>query len=136
MKTTEREREWKRRYRLKNKAKILARERIRRAKQSPEHRRSAKLRCKYKITLEDFDNMLQQQEGVCAICGNPEYRVDPVIKKVRNLSVDHCHKTGKVRGLLCSDCNIGLGAYRDDLYRLAKAIVYLSKQQSKKSDHT
>lgn len=61
------------------------------------------LKCRYNITLDQYDEIFEQQNGVCAICGEPE------IKK--RLSVDHDHKTGKIRGLLCQRCNFNLGIY-------------------------
>ena len=54
----------------------------------------------YNITLAEYDQMFEDQKGVCAICGNPENN--------RRLAVDHDHKTGKVRGLLCTRCNVKL----------------------------
>ena len=62
------------------------------------------LRAKYGLTLEDYDNMLEQQKGVCAICGG----INP---SGRRLAVDHDHKTGEIRGLLCQHCNTHLGWY-------------------------
>ena len=56
----------------------------------------------YGITLEQFDSMLEAQGGVCAICGSVNHNG-------RRLDIDHNHKTGKIRGLLCQACNIRLG---------------------------
>jgi NMD protein affecting ribosome stability and mRNA decay len=73
-----------------------------------------------------YETMFEAQKGVCAICGNPE--------KVRNgrrrggykkMAMDHDHKTGKVRGLLCQMCNQGLGSFKDSPDLLTKAIKYL-----------
>lgn len=77
---------------------------------------------RFGITLENFTAMLVQQGGVCAICGQP-----PLNTNRRNwrLNVDHCHKTGAVRALLCSNCNNGLGCFHDDAALLRKAISYL-----------
>lgn len=94
-------------------------------KLTPEQHRRANLKRYFGITPEQYDEMLQRQGGVCAICGNPEqhrYRGEP-----RRLSVDHCHGKGKVRGLLCSDCNMGLGQFKDDPVRLRAAIKYLQR---------
>lgn len=66
--------------------------------------------------------MLGEQGGVCAICGQKEtstYR-----GKVRKLAVDHCHKTGRVRGLLCMNCNQGLGKFQHSHELLIKAATY------------
>lgn len=81
--------------------------------------RDRNLRGRYGITLDDYNKMHNEQGGTCAICGLAE-RVSN-----RSLAVDHCHATGKVRGLLCSACNIALGKFQDDKERLLKAISYL-----------
>lgn len=79
---------------------------------------------KYGITLDQYRAMFDAQEGKCAIClGQPKGR-----NAVNNrLDVDHCHTTGKVRGLLCSDCNTSLGKLSDDIGNLKRAIQYLEK---------
>lgn len=71
----------------------------------------------YGLTVERYQQMLDAQSGVCAICGSA-----PAGKR---LAVDHCHKTGRVRGLLCDMCNHGLGRLQDDTEILRKAITYL-----------
>jgi len=78
---------------------------------------------RYNITLEQRNQMLADQKGVCAICGNPFGNTSPC--------VDHCHITGKVRGLLHPKCNIGLGYFDDDLIRLNQAANYLLKHVQK-----
>lgn len=82
----------------------------------------------YGITLHDYDQMLTVQGGVCAICHQPE------IRKGRGgddkpLAVDHCHVSGKVRGLLCDACNNMLGRAHDDPQRLRAAADYLEASQ-------
>lgn len=72
----------------------------------------------YGLTPEDFDRLLAEQNGKCAICGEG-------CSTGQNLSVDHCHTAGHVRGLLCRNCNRGLGLFGDDPERLAKAAAYL-----------
>ena len=79
----------------------------------------------YGIQPEDYDRMLTEQNGVCACCGGKE--TNP---KKKHLSIDHCHKTGEVRSLLCDRCNRGIGALNDDLDILRKAVVYLERYQS------
>lgn len=85
---------------------------------------AGKLRYRYGITLDDYERMLAAQGGGCAICarlpadaGNPEHWTDV-------LCVDHCHATGKVRGLLCNDCNlaIGRGKSPETLERMASYV--------------
>ena len=81
------------------------------------------LRYKYGLTKEQYDRMLAGQDGGCAICKRPE--TAKIKGKVMDMAVDHCHKTGKVRGLLCSTCNTALGSFRDDPEIIRKAIEYL-----------
>ena len=77
----------------------------------------------YGITIEQHNQMLEQQNGVCAICGG-------LNKNGKNLGIDHCHRTNKVRGLLCMKCNLTLGAVDDSIELLANAIRYLEKERS------
>ena len=77
------------------------------------------LKQRYNISIEDFDKILERQNGVCAICFQEEGF------KNRSLAVDHCHTTGKIRGLLCGNCNQGIGNLRDSVNYLQNAIKYL-----------
>jgi hypothetical protein len=80
--------------------------------------RKFQLKRKYGLTLEEYDALLEEQAGGCAICGgtNPSgFR----------LAVDHNHETGEVRGLLCTNCNFVLGYSHDDPALLRKTIRYL-----------
>ncbi len=81
--------------------------------------REGKLRRRYGITVDDYERMFYDQGGVCAICETP---------KAETLSVDHCHTTLKVRGLLCNQCNRGMGLLGDDVDNLARAIAYLEDE--------
>lgn len=81
------------------------------------------LKRKYGITLEWYRNQLFKQNNVCAICKQPEKAV--IRGKVIAMPVDHCHKTGKARGLLCTKCNRGLGLFEDNVDFLNNAIEYL-----------
>lgn len=87
----------------------------------------------YGITLEDYQSMLGRQSGCCAICGtnSPFGRLDNNARKRkrRTFSVDHCHATGKVRGLLCGRCNIALGNFEDDTELLRAAIAYIERHR-------
>lgn len=85
------------------------------------------LQASYGLSLEDYEAMLDAQEGVCAICksDNPAGEGN-FPKKALSFSVDHCHSTGKVRGLLCNTCNRGLGFFKDDMALLVSAQEYLS----------
>jgi hypothetical protein len=82
------------------------------------------------ISHEQYDAMLVKQGGVCAICRNPEPALDSRTGKPRGLAVDHTHKDGGVRGLLCSLCNRGLGMFRDDATLLSRAIQYVAASRS------
>ena len=81
--------------------------------------RKSHLKRKFGLTLEEYDKMWQAQGGVCAICG----KVNP---NGWALSVDHDHKTGDIRALLCTMCNAGLGNFYDTPELLLKALYYLS----------
>jgi hypothetical protein len=74
---------------------------------------------RYNLTPDEYQVLLVKQNGVCAICRRPPWG------KRNVLMVDHDHETGKVRGLLCSTCNVGLGALHDDAELLRVAIAYL-----------
>lgn len=72
----------------------------------------------YNLTIEDYKKLFDLQNGLCAICN---------LSSVKNLAVDHCHITGKVRGLLCAKCNMGIGAFEDKTSNIFEAINYLNK---------
>ena len=82
--------------------------------------RNSRIR-KYGIQPEIYYKLLYEQESRCAICRQEE--------KKRNLSIDHSHKTGKVRGLLCSNCNRGIGFLKDNVQSLKNAIQYLAENK-------
>lgn len=71
---------------------------------------------KYGIDSEQYEALLLKQGGVCGICKRASNR---------RLAVDHCHESGEVRGLLCYNCNVGLGLFKDDTVLLSAAIEYL-----------
>ena len=114
-------------WREKNKEKIRL---SRKPKQKVErkkkyiNKKDRELTKKFGITLSSFEEMMINQESKCAICGIEE----AVYKKILNqtLAVDHCHKTGKIRGLLCGNCNRALGLFKDNIDTLKQAIIYLS----------
>lgn len=81
------------------------------------------------VTREIYEQMFLAQGGVCAICKEPETTVQRT-GKVQRLSVDHCHATGKVRGLLCSWCNPALGGARDSIRILRAMIDYLKRAKA------
>jgi len=87
--------------------------------------RKYELKRLYGITLDDYNNLLKKQNYGCAICGSQ------MKSKLGNLHVDHDHKTGIVRGLLCIQCNITLGMLREDSNRIKKVLQYLEYNTSK-----
>lgn len=93
--------------------------------QNPDYFWGAELKKKYGITVEGYKIMVAQQNGVCAICSQPEKRVDHRNKKISRLAVDHCHATNRVRALLCHKCNAILGQAGDSIDLLEKCITYL-----------
>ena len=82
--------------------------------------RKSKFKRHYGISLEQYDEMLENQGGGCAICGTTKPS-----ERTKYFAVDHCHSTSKVRGLLCSKCNRGLGLFNDKPERLKAAAKYL-----------
>ena len=87
---------------------------------------------KYGLELKDYLRILNEQNGVCAICGNKETQKSNPRGKVDSLRVDHDHKTGKIRGLLCAKCNFGIAQFNDSISLLQKAIKYLNGTLEKK----
>ena len=112
--------EYQRRYREKNRDK--ARQTTRQWRNT-EHGKNKILLNKYGITLKQYNEMLDKQLHACAICKEPEYQT--LRGKAKQLSVDHDHKTGQVRGLLCQRCNTTLGRYKDDPFVWINFVSYL-----------
>ena len=86
---------------------------------NPLQRRKKRLYKNYRITPEYYNNLFIEQEGKCAICGTHQDNLK------RPLAVDHNHKTKKIRGLLCINCNAGIGYLKEDYHILLKAVEYL-----------
>lgn len=106
------------------------REYIRRYKETPEGRRKIQcrmLRNRFGITLEEYEEMLERQDGKCAICGKAESALSNAGIPGKMLAVDHDHETGRVRGLLCQRCNIGIGQFQT-AQALIMAAEYLFRQ--------
>jgi hypothetical protein len=82
---------------------------------------------RYGVTKEQYESMVAAQNNLCAICNRPEKDVHQS-GRLKSLSIDHCHKTGKVRGLLCFACNSSIGKFDDDVDLLRSAIRYLEKE--------
>ena len=90
-------------------------------KNSPELKASnhaRQIKVQYGISIEQYNEMLKRQNGVCKICKS---------ENNRRLCVDHCHKTGRIRGLLCDNCNKAMGILGDDPVRLRLCAKYLEE---------
>lgn len=100
-------------------------QRIERISSNPEkyyrQRRAVLIRHKYGMEPDEYEAMLEKQGGACAICRRV---VDSL------LCVDHCHDSLKIRGLLCKNCNTGLGMFQDRTHWLKNAIEYLERGES------
>jgi hypothetical protein len=79
------------------------------------------------ITIEQYNQMHVEQKGLCVICNQPETRINSSNKKPGRLVIDHCHKTKKVRALLCHNCNTGIGKFFDDPVRIIRAARYVKQ---------
>lgn len=113
VKTKSERAEWMRAYRINN----------------PRKFKNVDLKRMYGMDLDAYEALEKSQNGVCAICKRPEARRHPTTGEVKYLAVDHCHDSKKIRGLLCTACNHGLGNFQDDIDRLKAAIRYLKKHQ-------
>lgn len=120
----ERQRRW--RSRPENKAKVNVYMKARYAaltleekREEFEYRWRLSLKKRFGMTPDDYMRMLDRQNGVCGICGRTNGQ--------KKLCVDHCHATGRVRGLLCTKCNKGLGIFDDDVTRIVRAAEYLKE---------
>jgi predicted transcriptional regulator len=91
--------------------------------QNIDHHRNYRLNKEFNISLEEYNQMSEAQNHVCAICSQPETLT--INGKVAKLAVDHCHSTKHVRQLLCRVCNTTLGAIKEDTDILQKMIDYL-----------
>jgi len=76
---------------------------------------------KYNLSLEEFNLLLTKSQNACQIC-----------KRKEDLCIDHCHKTNKVRGILCKNCNTGIGMLQDDIEVLSKSIAYLEMAEAER----
>ncbi len=104
-------------WRAKNREKTRAYDRDWR-KANPTKRASYAMKHRYGITHAERDALIVKQKHRCALCRT---------KDVKRWHVDHCHSTGRVRGILCPNCNVGLGHFRDQPRLLTRAIDYLKK---------
>lgn len=96
-------------------------------RKNPEKVKESKRRAKYNMT-SSYKEMLNAQNGRCKVCN---VHAEDVHNKV--LHVDHCHSTGQVRGLLCSNCNTALGLLKDNLYNIERLFNYLKESNGNSS---
>lgn len=87
-----------------------------------ERKRITTMLRRYGMTPEDYDRMLLEQNGTCAICSRTAEQ-----ERYKRLNIDHCHETGKVRGLLCTPCNHAIGVLGDTAEHVKKAVAYLER---------
>ncbi len=90
-----------------------------------QHRQRVGVSHRLNVTKLQYDLMLEKQSHVCLICKNPEKSI--LKGKIKNLAIDHCHSSGKIRGLLCQKCNQGLGIFSDNPILLRQAANYLEQ---------
>ena len=89
---------------------------------NPEAVKNSKLKQTLGVTLADKNKMIEKQKGRCPIC-----KIN--LKDAKFTPVDHCHTTGKIRGVLCGNCNVGIGHLKDSLMNLFRAAMYLVKNR-------
>jgi hypothetical protein len=120
---------YRREYVRKNKDRIAEINRKSRENMSPEKReamlarkRITTMMRRYGLTPDDYDRMLQEQAGTCALCSRT-----PEQERYKRLNIDHCHDTGRVRGLLCTPCNHAIGVLGDTAEHIRRAVAYLER---------
>lgn len=124
-KNKERIKEVRIKYRINNKESIRIKQNLYRKKHgrhrsdySKENSRKYNLKSMYNISIEEYDLMCLKQGNACAICQKIH---------IKRLVIDHCHTTGKVRGLLCNNCNSGIGFLQENIEVMKNAILYLKR---------
>jgi hypothetical protein len=100
-------------------------EKKRQYQSTPAQKVTSHIKQKYGLSMGDYEKMLADQGGVCAICG---VAPDDTSNLWNRLVVDHDHETNRVRGLLCHRCNTGLGQFMDNINRLQQAVAYLGRR--------
>jgi protein-arginine kinase activator protein McsA len=87
--------------------------------------KKSRLKLQYNLSVEAHNKMLESQKYRCKICNTPFDNSNNITSD----RVDHCHKTGRIRGLLCGNCNLGLGNFKDNIESMKSAILYLMENQ-------
>jgi len=96
-------------------------------RRNPDKTFAYRLKQDHNVTVEFYNKLYEEQKGLCKICNKPETLINNKSKKIARLSLDHCHKKGNFRGLLCRRCNHTLGNIEDSLDWLEAAKQYLLK---------
>lgn len=109
-------------FRSKSKKRYEEREETKEAYVRASHKFNVK---RYGLSLESYDQMFEDQDGKCKICGTTVYKPTDQKGMLETACIDHCHETGKVRGLLCRKCNTGIGSFKESLTVLRCAVDYL-----------
>lgn len=118
-----------RRWRLNNPETHRARGR-RWTRKNPEKAKAMYVRSDHGISMDEFQKMHDSQKGLCKVCSKPERAI--YRGKTRSLCIDHNHKTGKIRGLLCHRCNVALGLLEDD-FRIVESLLEYIKNDTPNS---
>lgn len=92
----------------------------------PEYEKKRWRQRKYGISEERYREMLEEQRGLCGICEEPEISIDPKTSVPKALCIDHCHRTGKVRALLCWRCNVVIGKVEERPEVLRAMVKYIA----------
>ena len=101
-------------------------------KRTSEQARASRIKHRYGITIEQYQKMVEERNNLCDVCGNPPSESNTRAHWNKKLCIDHNHDTGRVRGLLCNDCNlaVGYGKTPDILERAAKYLRFHNGQDS------
>ena len=98
-------------------------------KRNPEKAKDADLKKSYGISFDDYTTLLAEQQGACAVCRTAPGVVGTGNSSKGTLAVDHCHATGTYRGLLCTNCNLGIGSFFENPDLLIAAAEYIKKHR-------
>lgn len=98
--------------------------RIRKYGSNERGHRALWLKHKYNLDIDEYDRKIDEQGGICPICKrSPESH--PKSTRYKFFPVDHCHRTGKIRGIICHDCNLAIGLLQEDVDRIGRIVSYL-----------
>lgn len=91
--------------------------------------RNIKNKYGFKDGIDEYERLAKEQNNSCLICKNKFNSITNDTEQKRTLAIDHCHKTGKFRGIICCNCNSGLGYFKDSIEALQSAIDYLNQHK-------